>query len=167
MSWFNKEPKTWYDAYKPSKWDRFKDTLLLGFRNGLCWITEHKSMYWIDALIDTLCYLEMNLKLAKDPEFRDELFSGDICVGPKQESWCQTQIPENTLYCEGCPFRGRSKVAEFFYGDQMDGWCYYLNRGDFTFGHPTDILWDCCKCCGEKEDIEDDFDLNDYSEYTK
>jgi hypothetical protein len=38
----------------------------------------------------------------------------------------------------------------------MDGFCYYLNRGDFTFGHPTDLLWDGCKCCGinEQEELE-------------
>lgn len=175
MNWFKKTPKNWYEAYQPSKWERFKDTLALWFQNCLCWITEHKSMYWVDALIDTLCYLEMNLKLAKDPELRDSLYSGDVSVGPEHKSWCQTQIPENTLYCEGCPFQGRSSIARFFYGSQMSGFCYYLNQGDFTFGHPTDILWDGCKCCGVGEDLDWDdmevvetkLDPNDYSEYTK
>lgn len=162
-----KKEKTWYDIYKPTLKDKVLDFITLKFQNALCWVTEHKSMYWVDALIDTLCYLEMNLKLARDPEFRDQLFSGDISVGPNHESWCQTQIPDKTFYCEGCPFATRSSIAGFFYGNQMDGWCYYLNQGDFTFGHPTDILWDGCKCCGEKEDIDLEDEEVDYSEYTK
>ena len=40
----------------------------------------------------------------------------------------------------------------------MDGFCYYLNQGDFTFGHPTDLLWDGCKCCGVNNDIEEDIE---------
>ena len=42
----------------------------------------------------------------------------------------------------------------------MNGFCYYLNQGDFTFGHPTDLLWDGCKCCGVNNDIEDDIEEN-------
>lgn len=134
------------------------------FREFLYWLTTNLNWYWIDAIIDTLCYLEMNLKLCKNKQLRDDLYTGDVSVNQEHESWCMTQIPKNTFYCEGCPFRQTSAIARFCYGEQMDGFCYYLNQGDFTFGHPTDILWDGCKCCGIGEEINWD---KQHVEYVK
>lgn len=144
---------------KQNIWER----LHRNFCNFLCYLTSDLKWYWIDVIIDTLCYFEMNLKLCKDKEFRDNLYSGDVSISKEHESWCSSQIPKNTFYCERCPFYAKSNIANFFYGEQMDGYCYYLNRGDFTFGHPTDILWDGCKCCDMFEDIpEDELDYDNY-----
>ena len=35
-------------------------------------------------------------------------------------------VPEgNTCDCEDCPFRDKSKVASFFFGEQCNGYCYF------------------------------------------
>ena len=97
----------------------------------------------------------MNLKLLKNKQLRDDLYTGDVSPGPDHESLNMKKIPKDTLYCSNCPFLTTSKIAKLFYGEQMSGYCYYLNQGDFTFGHPTDLLWDGCKCCGIHDDIDE------------
>lgn len=145
----------WWKKYEPTLKQKLIRKLHLAFNNFICYLTSDLGWDWLDAVIDALCYLEVNLKLAKRKEFRDNLYCGDVCV-PGGKTWCHEQIPADSLYCDRCPFAVTSKIATLFYGSQMNGFCYYLNQGDFTFGHPTDLLWDGCKCCGVSTDIEDD-----------
>lgn len=154
----------WWKKYEPTLKQKLIKKLHLAFNNFICYLTSDLQWYWLDAIIDTLCYLEVNLKLAKRKEFRDNLYTGDVCV-PGGKTWCHEQIPEDSLYCDRCPFAVTSKIATLFYGSQMNGFCYYLNQGDFTFGHPTDLLWDGCKCCGINE--QEELELPDTSINTK
>ena len=128
--------------------------LHIKFQDFIYSLVEDHGWIWIDILIDALCHIEVNFKLAKDKEFMESIKTGDVSPGPEHKSLNQKRIPENEVYCDGCPFAVRSSIAKFFYGDQMHGYCYYLNNGDFCFGHPTDLLWDGCKCCGINDDIE-------------
>lgn len=125
------------------------------FISAICYLTNDLGWYWLDVLIDTLCYFEVNLRLSKNKDLRDNLYTGSVCA-PGGKSFCQNTIPQDLLYCSGCAFLTRSKIASLFYGRQMDGFCYYLNKGDFTFAHPTDLLWDGCKCCGINEEEQDE-----------
>jgi hypothetical protein len=140
--------------------NNYKKKLHVKFQNFIYSLVEDHGWIWIDIVIDILCKLELNIKLAKNKEFLENLRYGDISSGPEEESWNMSQIPENDLYCYGCPFHTMSKTAEFFYGYQSSGYCYYLGNGDFSFGHPTDLLWDSCKCCG----IKDDIDIEEFNE---
>ena len=63
-------------------------------------------------------------------------------------------IPQDTLYCEDCPFRSYSKLADFLFGQGY--YCLFIRRGDFSFSQATDLLWDGCKCCGQGEDVWND-----------
>lgn len=130
------------------------EELHIKFQDFIYSLVEDHGWLWIDVIIDALCYIEVNFKLAKDKEFLESLKYGDVSPGPNHKSLNQLRIPENDIYCSGCPFRTTSKLAKFFYGEQSSGYCYYLNKGDFSFGHSTDLLWDGCKCCGENMDIE-------------
>lgn len=138
--------------------------MLKAFQNFICYLTIDRKWTWLDVIIDSLAYLEVNLRLAANNQLREKLYSGDVC-SENCESWNHSQIPEHELYCCNCPFQTESKVAKLFYGEQMSGFCYYLNQGDFTFGHPTDLLWDGVKCCGVKTDIDDE-DFTESLEYT-
>jgi len=102
---------------------------------------------WLDWLIDILCYIEVETKLAKDSVLRNLLIAS--AYNPDD------YIPKNTDYCEDCPFLTYSKIAEFFYGGQLAGYCYFMKSGDFSFSKSTLNLWDGCKeCC--INDFEDD-----------
>ena len=98
-------------------------------------LTEEYNWKWLDVLIDALCNLEVNFRLMRNRDLYDNLRFGDVGTSACN-SWNQTQIPQDSL----------------FYGDQMSGYCYYLNQGDFSFGHSTNLLWDGCKECGINED---------------
>ena len=135
-----------------------KDKLHHWFVDWFYSLTQKQGFQWLDLLVNMLCVLEMNIKLYKDKEFKDDVNVADM-------NWDRV-IPTNTLYCDGCMYKSRSNIARLFYGTQMDGFCYYLNRGDFTYGHYTDILWDGCKCCGIGEEFDDE-DEDDYAEYTQ
>lgn len=143
-NWFNKN-KQWWENLQPT----WKDKLHSWFVDWFYTITQKKGLQWLDLFVNMLCVYEINLKLYKDEDFRNTVNVAGMC---------QDEIPKDTFYCEGCLFRTKSKIARLFYGNQMDGFCYYLNRGDFTYGHYTDIIWDGCKCCGIGEDLdEEDF----------
>jgi hypothetical protein len=117
-----------------------------------------KSWTWLSFVISLLSTIEVEMKIAKDKEFIHELNTADtrrISPPPEElETYAQRVIPKNTLYCQGCPFYTYSKVARFFYGEQCDGYCYYLGKGDFSFIRPTELLWDGCKECGINDEIE-------------
>jgi len=111
---------------------------------------------WLEFILSNLCELEMQFRLIFDKKLRHYINSADtVFVSAGQEkSYSEQFIPKNTLYCEDCIYKGTSKLANFFYGYQSCGYCYYLGKGDFSFMKPTDILWDGCKECGRYEDIE-------------
>ena len=48
------------------------------------------------------------------------------------------------LYCEGCPFWFIDKTQP----KQMNGYCSYLNKGDWDFDGEMPELWDGVKECG-------------------
>lgn len=60
----------------------------------------------------------------------------------------ESKIPKNDMYCSGCPYKTYSKIVKMIYGGQVSGYCYYLNRGDFSYINSTMLLWDDCKECG-------------------
>ena len=111
---------------------------------------------WLEFILSSLCEFEMQFKLIFDKELRHFVNSADtVFVSAGQEkSFSEQFIPKKTFYCEDCIYRGRSKLANFFFGYQSSGYCYYLGKGDFSFSKPTTILWDGCKECGRYEDIE-------------
>lgn len=152
MRKFWKRQRLWWEK---SWWETTKESLHRSFVNFMAYLCITRGWTWLDVIISNLCQLEVNFRLAKNPELLEELQTCDICT-PSGKSIAQTRIPENDLYCSGCPYFTSSKLAKFFYGDHMDGYCYYLNQGDFSFGHSTDLLWDMCKCCEINTDIEED-----------
>lgn len=111
---------------------------------------------WLEFILSSLCELEMQFKLIFDKELRHFVNSADtVFVSAGQEkSYSEQFIPKKTFYCEDCIYRGCSRLANFFFGYQSSGYCYYLGKGDFSFSKPTTILWDGCKECGRYEDIE-------------
>lgn len=127
--------------------------LHLAFQNLIAYLTYEKNWVWLDMVICLLCEVEMYLKVALDSEFKERLDTCDI--GGNGSTDALDSIPKNSFYCQGCPFYNVSKIASFFYGKQMDGYCYYLGKGDFTFFHGTMLLWDGCKECGINEFDED------------
>ena len=124
------------------------------------WVAEKvwdKDWIWLNFLISLLCEIEMAMPLFKNPEeYRQINSAGAVHVHPQgeTESYAQRVIPKRTFYCGVCPFYSWSEVAQFFYGYQCCGYCYYLGKGDFSFLQPTDLLWDGCKECGINEDME-------------
>ena len=126
------------------------------FRDVIAWLTYDKEWKWIDLVISSLADFEMGIKCLFDKELKEAIDGCDLCIEGK--SIAENNIPEKTLYCEDCIYKGRSNVAKFFYGYQESGYCYYLGRGDYSFNRPTMILWDGCKECGINEDIEVDFE---------
>jgi hypothetical protein len=127
--------------------------LQIRFQDFVYSLTEDHGWTWLDILIDALCHIEVNIRLAKNKELLENLRYGDVCPGPEYTCWNHQQIPKNELYCNGCPFHTISKVATFFYGEQFAGYCHYMNTGDFSFAHPTDTLWDWCKHCGVRDEL--------------
>ena len=108
----------------------------------------------LQVLLCTLAELEVHLRLAKDQELFEKVDSAHCFNKELDDIIATTIIPKNTFYCQDCPFKTRSKIARFFFGDDFEGYCYFLGRGDFSYINPTDILWDGCKCCN----VNDDFD---------
>jgi len=96
----------------------------------------------------------MSFGLMLDKEFKDRMDTCSVLNKYSRKCDWQETIPENTFYCSGCEYRGWSSLANFFFGDQCDGYCYYLGKGDFSYVRPTQLLWDGCKECGLGEDIE-------------
>lgn len=113
---------------------------------------------WLEFILSSLCEFEMQFKLIFDKEFRHYVNCADtIFVSEGQEkSYSEQFIPKKTFYCEDCIYQSYSKLAQFFYGLQGCGYCYYMGRGDFSFTQPTMTLWDGCKECGRYEDIEEE-----------
>lgn len=95
----------------------------------------------LEIILCSLCELEMYIKHIK-------YFSKDGIDF--------REIPTKTLYCSGCPYGDCSEIARFVFGSQSDGYCHYLNKGDFSYVQPTDLLWDGCKECGVGEDFDDE-----------
>ena len=113
------------------------------FRDIIATLIIDSKWTWLETLIDNLCELEMKL-----------------CTAVRKLPVNFGKIPQG-LYCytngETCPYWGYSRIARLFYGDQLSGYCFYLNQGDFN--SDTFILWDQCKCCGIND--EEDFDEGD------
>ena len=151
---FHKE-EFWWEEYDKSWIEKVHDK----FRDFISYLIFDRGWTWLEFLISLLCDIEMQLPLIFDEEFRHDLNRADTrMIHPVEEetTYADREIPKNTFYCEDCIFCERSKVADFFYGSQSTGYCYYLGKGDFSFIRPTQILWDGCKECGKFEDIEID-----------
>ena len=130
--------------------DELKRWIGIVFANLLYAIYHnHPFLEW---LLCSLCEAEMQLKLVADEDFKFDLDTADVCCGDKSDA--MMNIPENTLYCSGCPYRDTSELAKIIFGYQLSGYCYYLGKGDFSFCRPTELLWDGCKECGINNEIE-------------
>ena len=128
------------------------------FQDLISFLIYDWNWVWFEFILKSLCELEMQVKLILDEEFRHYVDCADtvfVSAGQK-ESYAQENIPKNTFYCEGCMYKGRSKLAKFFFGYQSCGYCYYLGKGDFSFSKATTLLWDGCKECGQFEDIPEE-----------
>ena len=140
------------------KYKSWFEVIHLKFINIIAYLTYDRRWVWIDFVISLLAHAEMNLKFLFNKELQEALECCDVVVNG-EHSKAELLIPKRTLYCESCPYKSVSKIAKFFYGYQMCGYCYYLGKGDFSFIHPTDLLWDGCKACGiGEEDFDIDFD---------
>lgn len=57
------------------------------------------------------------------------------------------------IYCYGkdgnCPYWDKIPGK----GEQQDGWCWFLEQGDWQ-DEGTSLLWDQCKSCGVNEEID-------------
>lgn len=135
-----------------------KQEIATRFHNFIYYLSHDKGWTWIDAIISSLAQLEVNLHLCPYKELRDKLLIADTQYSLGNDKWTEAPIkeivPEDLLYCQDCVCRDFSRVAAFFYGDQMSGYCHYLAKGDFSFTNPTDLLWDGCKCCSINTDEE-------------
>lgn len=105
------------------------------FREFIANAIYEKNWKWLEKLITVLCYVE--------------LFPFTLhCFAPGKLSGNIKKIPDG-IYCYAnrkvCPFWAYSRVAKFFYGEQLSGYCHLLGKGDFN--SDTFILWDQCKCC--------------------
>ena len=117
------------------------------FRDFIAFLIYDKEWEWVRTAISILADLEMFFERFMIRCFKFETFNncGKIPCG---------------MYCYDnhtvCPYLSFSRVAEFFYGKQMCGYCHFLKGGDYNGG--TDLLWDMCKEC----------DINDAAdEYTR
>jgi hypothetical protein len=65
----------------------------------------------------------------------------------------QDKIPWG-IYCYDengvCPFWKLEKE----FSSQENGYCYYLQRGDWYESSAISLLWDQCKECGINDDVE-------------
>lgn len=129
-------------------------------QNLISYLIWDREWYWLHLLISTLCDLEMQGKLLKDIDFKDEIDFSDIIRTSAGEEYTRASIniPKNTFYCDDCPYADRSKIATALLGHQSAGYCYYLGKGDYSFVKATSILWDGCKECG-RYSFEDDEDF--------
>lgn len=125
--------------------------MLNRFQDFISHLIYEKNWYFIHFIISTLCDIEMGIKLLFDKDFKEHLDSCNIKVIDDKYFPYEYNIPKNTFYCEDCPYRTRSHIATFLLGNQSNGYCYYINNGDYRFINPTDLLWDGCKSC----DIDD------------
>ena len=133
------------------------------FRSIIAWLIYDLHWKWLEWIISAMATMEMELYLLFDKELQEALSGCNVAIGKDENGdWitkASQNIPKNTLYCDDCAYGVcHSRIADFFYGHQCCGYCYYLGKGDFSFIQPTDLLWDCCKCCGINEDIEIDED---------
>ena len=126
-----------------------KEKFLKTFQNFICYLIYHRNWTWLELIIEILCTFEINLKLIKDQDYREMVDYADYSLNGTSNA--DEFIPKNTMYCEDCIYKSKSKIAEFFYGYQCSGYCYYLGKGDFSIINPTEILWDGCKECGKFE----------------
>lgn len=55
-------------------------------------------------------------------------------------------IPKDICYCGNCKWRSLNETKD----NQMNGYCKYLNLGDW-YKEGTLLLWDGCKECGEHD----------------
>ena len=108
----------------------------------------------LKVFLCNLCDLEMQCKVMFNKNYLGYLENSDILNKGEEMSNAQRDIPEG-FYCEECPFKGRSSLANLFFGSQSDGYCYYLGKGDFSYIHPTDLLWDSCKECGVNDNYDE------------
>lgn len=116
---------------------------------------------FLSLLISVLAEFEVNLHLLFNKELLENIETSDVVVTKDKESLAETLIPKNTFYCSSCssgvcPYYDTSIIAGFFYGHQMDGYCHYLHRGDFSYGRYTMLLWDAVKECGMNEYSDDE-----------
>lgn len=67
-------------------------------------------------------------------------------------------IPEG-IYCDGCPYHDYSKTHEH----QDNGFCWFEEIGDWQINQLS-LLWDGCKECGIKDEVEydEEIDLGEY-----
>ena len=111
---------------------------------------------FLELLISSLAEFEMNFNLFRNKELRELIDTCDFTNPEDNTLIARKYIPKGTIYCYAnnrkCPFHAISKIAGFFYGEQMEGYCYYLKNGDFVFSRPTLLLWDMCKECGLNEE---------------
>ena len=120
------------------------------FQELIAWLIYERQWAWLELLISVLCDIEMSLKLLKDKELKFYTDNADEpTYNNKNETNSDVAIPKNTLYCNDCLYKSYSKLAKFFYGEQSCGYCYYLEKGDFSFTKSTMLLWDGCKECGK------------------
>lgn len=124
-------------------------------RDLIAYLIYEKNWYWLHALISLLCETEMKIRLLLDKEYYEKLSCAGMCTYG-EKPYIYYAIPHNTLYCDGCPFRHKSEIADVLFGYQSSGWCDLIGRGDFSFVNPTDLLWDGCKECGYYEWEEDE-----------
>lgn len=124
------------------------------FRELIAYLIFDRNWTWLGMFISTLCDIEMNIYLLQDKEFYESLQTADVVINAQHETTASKTIPHDTLYCNGCEYASYSRIAEFFYGYQCSGFCYYLNNGDYRFNRPTQLLWDGCKECCRYEDIQ-------------
>lgn len=123
-------------------------------RNFIAHLIFDKEWIWLEAIINTLCQLEMNIKLALNKELYNKVEVGYIC-GQDGEIYAKKDIPENSFYCTGCIYSDTSVIASMLYGYQSNGYCHLLGKGDFEVANRLGILWDGCKECGINEDLEE------------
>lgn len=87
-------------------------------------------------------------------QVHDEIEGQSMCLDSKD-----TECIPNGMYCHSskkddhytCPYWAIAEDMPY----QMDGYCKFLERGDWQLG-PHSLLWDKCKVCGVN--MEDDFE---------
>ena len=126
------------------------------FRNLIGYLVYEKNWYLLELFISILAELEIGLRICFTKGKKNSIEMSDVVNSSTGKSYAQEIIPENTFYCSNCPFWELSYVARFFYGNQTDGFCTYLGKGDFSFFSSTMLLWDGCKECGINEFSEEE-----------
>ena len=137
---------TWLDDLKRN----------IGIKRANFFFAIYHHVPFIEWVLCSLCELEMSFSVMLCKGLKEDL---DTCsVINKYSGKCdwQEKIPKDTMYCSGCEYGSVSYLANFFFGSQCDGYCYYLGKGDFSYIQPTDLLWDGCKCCGHFEFSEEE-----------